>query len=62
MRIAILDPFSGISGDMTLGALLGVGLMGGSLGLALRALAFAVTVALAVWTVCALAMLLTLTQ
>ena len=26
MRIAILDPFSGISGDMTLGALLGVGL------------------------------------
>jgi uncharacterized protein (TIGR00299 family) protein len=26
MRTAILDPFSGISGDMTLGALLGVGL------------------------------------
>ena len=26
MRIAILDPFSGIAGDMTLGALLGVGL------------------------------------
>ncbi len=26
MRIAILDPFSGISGDMTLGALIGVGL------------------------------------
>ena len=26
MRIAILDPFSGISGDMTLGALLGIGL------------------------------------
>ena len=26
MRVAILDPFSGISGDMTLGALLGVGL------------------------------------
>lgn len=26
MRIAILDPFSGISGDMTLGALLGLGL------------------------------------
>jgi uncharacterized protein (TIGR00299 family) protein len=26
VRIAILDPFSGISGDMTLGALLGVGL------------------------------------
>lgn len=26
MRIAILDPFSGISGDMALGALLGVGL------------------------------------
>lgn len=26
MRIAIFDPFSGISGDMTLGALLGVGL------------------------------------
>lgn len=26
MRIAILDPFSGISGDMTLGAILGVGL------------------------------------
>ena len=26
MKIAILDPFSGISGDMTLGALLGVGL------------------------------------
>ena len=26
MRIAILDPFSGISGDMTLGALLDVGL------------------------------------
>ena len=29
MRIAILDPFSGISGDMTLGALLGVGLDAG---------------------------------
>ena len=26
MRTAILDPFSGISGDMTLGALIGVGL------------------------------------
>ncbi|MFL5608316.1 MAG: nickel insertion protein, partial [Gemmatimonadaceae bacterium] len=26
MRTAILDPFSGIAGDMTLGALLGVGL------------------------------------
>ncbi len=26
MRIAILDPFSGIAGDMTLGAMLGVGL------------------------------------
>jgi pyridinium-3,5-bisthiocarboxylic acid mononucleotide nickel chelatase len=26
MRVAILDPFSGIAGDMTLGALLGVGL------------------------------------
>jgi len=26
MRIAILDPFSGIAGDMTLGALLAVGL------------------------------------
>ncbi len=26
MRLAILDPFSGIAGDMTLGALLGVGL------------------------------------
>lgn len=26
MTIAILDPFSGISGDMTLGALVGVGL------------------------------------
>ena len=26
MRIAILDPFSGIAGDMTLGALLQVGL------------------------------------
>lgn len=26
MRIAILDPFSGIAGDMTLGALLGIGL------------------------------------
>lgn len=26
MRIAILDPFSGIAGDMTLGALIGVGL------------------------------------
>jgi uncharacterized protein (TIGR00299 family) protein len=29
MRIAILDPFSGIAGDMTLGALLGVGLEAG---------------------------------